>query len=213
MIRKTLLSFYDRIAGKYDILMNLTGYTLINRMIFKTLPDHFVSPEVLDLGCGTGITTRLVRERFRGAKVTGLDASDRMLNIYATKFPQHKVLLGDFNQDRIFYSYPDRNMVTLLPGSFDMVVSSGAVLEYGDLETIFALIHKLLRNGGMAVIIGTRKNFITDLIGPAYWKYKALPTEEILSLIEQAGFNNISNKANNSHFPIRYFKEIIIAYK
>ena len=213
MTGKKLSYFYDRISGQYDSIMNVIGYTLINKIIFKTLPNHFITPDVLDMGCGTGITTRLIEKKYQGATITGLDGSDRMLDIYYQRYPQNRLLMGDFNQEKLFYSYPDREITPLMPGSFDIIISSGAVMEYGILDKAFTLIHKLLRPGGMMIIIGTKKSRLSDFTGAMWWKYQSPPTQEVLSIIKQTGFSNIRNNSDTVHFPIGLIKEIIIAHK
>jgi len=62
MADSKLTTFYDRISDKYDLVMNLTGYTILSRLVFQKLPNRYISPHILDLGCGTGITTRLIEE-------------------------------------------------------------------------------------------------------------------------------------------------------
>jgi len=101
----------------------------------------------------------------------------------------------------------------LAPCSFDIVVSVGAVLEYGIPDKVFSFIYNVLKNSGMAVIISAKKSFFTDIVGTIYWKYKLPDTREVLSTISQSGFRHISCNSSNNCFPVNFFKKIIIAYK
>ena len=213
MADSKLTTFYDRISDKYDLVMNLTGYTILSRLVFKKLPNRYTSPRILDLGCGTGITTRLIEEKFLNARITALDNSENMLNIYRKKFPENEVMLGDFNGENGFYAYPGMKRAPLPPGAFDIVVSVGAVLEYGIPDKVFSFIYDVLKTSGMAVIIGAKKSFFTDIAGTICWKYKLPDTREILSTIGQSGFRHISCNGSGNRFPANFFKEIIIAYK
>jgi len=208
-----LTDFYDRISDRYDLIMNMSGYTLISRLLINTIPTHFKSPVVLDMGCGTGITSGLIRKRFTDAGITGLDNSKKMLEIYSKKFPGNQTLLGDFNRNNGFRTYPEDIPVILPSMSFDIVISAGAVLEYGILEKAFSLIYRLLKTDGMAVIIGTKKNIFTDMLGNIYWKYKLPRSRDVNTLLTKIGFSHVSNNSNHTYFPISLFKEIIIAWK
>ena len=48
---------------------------------------------MLDVGCGTGVFLRLCADR--GADVSGLDASDGLLEIARERVPEADVRLGD----------------------------------------------------------------------------------------------------------------------
>lgn len=48
--------------------------------LLQRLPDHFRPRRVIDLGCGTGEITALLKERWPEAEVTGLDSAAAMLD-------------------------------------------------------------------------------------------------------------------------------------
>lgn len=204
-------SLYDRIYDKYDLVMNASGYTFASKKIVEALPNNFKNPNILDLGCGTGITTDCIEKRFSGASIIGLDGSEKMLDLYLKKHPEKKAVLGDFNQEEFFYSYPNKMTESLDPGSFDIIISVGAVLEYGVLENVFSFTHKLLKENGMLVIVGAKKNIFNCISGKLCWKYEPVKTDHIISVMQEFNFKPF----NDFHvsFPVNLFKEVIVAYK
>ena len=53
---------------------------------------------IIDLGCGPGNSTQVLRERFPGAHVTGLDSSERMIAKARESCPDEEWVLGDIGQ-------------------------------------------------------------------------------------------------------------------
>jgi ubiquinone/menaquinone biosynthesis C-methylase UbiE len=76
---------FDRVARGYDLLATLNpGYSKHLRWSAERLrlgPDA----QILDLCCGTGLSTQALRQVYPGADVTGLDASAGMLQAAAGK--------------------------------------------------------------------------------------------------------------------------------
>ena len=96
---------------------------------------------VLDMGCGTGRHTLWLAQA--GAKVTGIDFSEAMLDKAREKTEGYSIQLvkHDLHERLPFVS-----------GQFDMVVS-GLVLEHiGDLASCFSEVERVLVNSGRAVI-------------------------------------------------------------
>jgi tRNA (cmo5U34)-methyltransferase len=72
-------------AGDYDHLIGdiVPGQSLLLATILDYLPDN--PRRILELGCGTGILTEMILDRFPGAEVTGIDLSPEMLRIASGK--------------------------------------------------------------------------------------------------------------------------------
>jgi ubiquinone/menaquinone biosynthesis C-methylase UbiE len=70
---------FDRIARGYDLLCALNpgyGAHLRTSAVRMELPDH---AKILDLCCGTGLSTEALRAAYPRAEITGMDASRGML--------------------------------------------------------------------------------------------------------------------------------------
>ena len=88
---------FDRIARGYDLLSTLNpGYAKHLRWSAKRLQAGETA-DILDLCCGTGLSTLALRRAYPRARLTGLDASAGMLEFAAAKEPLRDVrwLHGD----------------------------------------------------------------------------------------------------------------------
>lgn len=96
--------------------------------------------EVVDLGCGTGEVTRLLRHL--GCKVTGIDLSDAMLARARTKHaadPMVTLFAGDAENP------------PLTDASTDAVICRNLLWTLTDPERAFAEWHRILRPGGVVI--------------------------------------------------------------
>ena len=96
---------------------------------------------VLELGVGTGETSRRVRARHPGATWTGIDASEPMLRRARQAMPD-----ADLRASRLEEPLPD--------GPFDLVISALAVhhLDGADKRDLFRRIGHALGPGGVFVL-------------------------------------------------------------
>lgn len=143
---------------------------------------------VLELGCGTGLFTRLVYQKTK-AKITATDLSEDLLEEAREKFPA-----GNFIRD-------DAMNMQFGNESFDVVFGS-SILHHLSLKKSAEEIYRVLKPGGRMVFaepnmlnpqIFIQKNipFIKKWMGDSpdetaivRWKYK--------KLLEQTGFTNVS---------------------
>ncbi len=110
---------------------------LYERPALLDLAGDVAGLDVLDLGCGPGVTTaELVG---RGAQVTGLDRSAALVE-HARGLSGAEFLVHDLADPLPFAS-----------GAFDFIVS-GLVLHYlDDWSAVLAEVHRVLRPGGRLV--------------------------------------------------------------
>ena len=94
---------------------------------------------ILDLGAGTGATTRAVRAAHPDATIVALDESARMLELVDVAGVETRVA---------------RLQDELPSGPFDLVVSALAVhhLDAGEKRALFGRVHDALREGGRFVL-------------------------------------------------------------
>jgi len=127
---------FDRAAADYDryaVLQQEIGRRLLERMEFlRGEPGS-----ILDLGCGTGLASRAMRERFGAATVVGLDWSAGMLRRFRERNGASAVPLC-----------ADMQALPLPPRSFDLVFSNLAVQWSTDPGALFAGVRRVLRPGG-----------------------------------------------------------------
>jgi SAM-dependent methyltransferase len=103
---------------------------------------------VLDLGCGTGITSRPLAKRAPGALVVGLDALTPMLR-YAKKRGRS---LGGLR-----WVHADAQSLPFAAASFDVVNCQGALHNFRDLAAALEEIARVLRPGGRLTVATYRR--------------------------------------------------------
>src|SRR5262249_5439282 len=107
-----------------------------------------ISPaeRVLDLGCGTGQTTRdAARAAGRGSAV-GVDLSSRMLEYARRKAVDEGVTNATFEQ-------VDAQIHTFAEESFDVTISRTSAMFFGDLVAAFTNVGRALVDGGRLALV------------------------------------------------------------
>ena len=149
---------YTEFAQVYDHFMDNVPYEAWCEGISKILTEHGISEGlVLDLGCGTGTMTRLLRQK--GYDMIGVDASAEMLEI-ARNHPDEGILY--LQQDmREFELYGTVAAVVCVCDSLNYL------LEEEDLAEVFSLVHNYLDQNGVFIFDMNTIHKYRDLIGDA----------------------------------------------
>lgn len=99
---------------------------------------------VLDAGCGTGYLARKLASK--GALVTGIDVSGKMIEIARKK-------IEEIGQNIDFHVDSCSRLDTLKNARFDLVVSNYVLMDVPDLEGTMQAFHQVLKPNGNAVLI------------------------------------------------------------
>ena len=76
--RELLEEMFADTAGSYDLVVRLATLGMDiwwKRRLMRMIPHNRTYRRILDLGCGTGIVTMQLAERFPDAEVIGIDLS------------------------------------------------------------------------------------------------------------------------------------------
>lgn len=137
-------SNYDEIADWYDAQVRdslLPFHTVAIAALLELVGD-VNGQEVCDLACGQGILSRELARR--GAHVTGVDLSQRLLDI--ARQEEFVAPLG------ITYQRDDAHGLTTLPATcFDVLTCNLALMDIAELEPALAAVRRVLRVGGAFV--------------------------------------------------------------
>lgn len=96
---------------------------------------------VLDIGCGTGQTTRDAARLATGGQALGIDLSAAMLRVARHRAEEERVANVRFvRADAQVHPFP--------PGSYDVAISRTGAMFFGDLVAAFANVGRALRPGG-----------------------------------------------------------------
>jgi len=206
---------FDRIAPTYDLLNHVLsfGFDLSWRRKAARCIDGRVPIQILDLATGTGdLLIALLRERSNVTRVVGLDCSEAMLRVGREKIHNRGL------SARAELVQGDATKTSLAGGSFDAVTMGFGIRNTPDARATLDEIHRLLKPGGMAVILEfslpanrivrwgylAHLRFIVPLIGAVVsgdrraYRYLNQSIEAFhgptafCAMMEQAGFHDVS---------------------
>lgn len=178
---------FDLVANEYDDWYKTPLGRFVDEVEKKLAFDMVPLTKgmrILDLGCGTGIYTSLLKDH--ECKVTGIDLSDKMLEIARAKFPDIH-----FIQSNIYaLPFPDNK--------FDLVFSMATFEFIEELEMAYYEIRRVVKPGGK-IFIGTingdsawgelykpRKDQENSVFKNAFFK-----TPEILKAVDNKNLINL----------------------
>ncbi len=204
---------FSNIAGRYDFLNHFLSFGLdyywrskavsIVQAHCKNIPE----PRILDIACGTGDLSFEILKKISGAKITGIDLAQPMLDIFQQKI--------DAKKASIHIEEGDVEALRFEDASFDAVTIGFATRNFSSLDIAFKEICRVLKPGGIFVNLELSKPrhtpmkqlymFYSKRILPVIGKivsknseaYTYLPDsiqrfperEEIMKMLREAGFS------------------------
>ncbi|KKR07463.1 MAG: Methyltransferase type 11 [Parcubacteria group bacterium GW2011_GWC2_39_14] len=139
--------------------------------------------DVLDVGAGTGrLSVTLLR---RGAKVTALDVSAKMLERLHKKGPAINIVEGDAEN------------LPFESESFDLITAAFVVVHLKDPAIFFKEAERVLRPGGLLIITNINQKeapSVKTSVGQIKIKSYYHRPEMILELLESARFKFVKEK-------------------
>jgi tRNA (cmo5U34)-methyltransferase len=194
-----MATFFDLRALGYEqhMRVNLEDHEAFYQGVVDALRDVHGSPEVLDLGVGTGLELDRLFRRFPHARVTGVDVSSGMLEQLA-----HKPRPRTSRLDLIHASFLDMDLGS---GAYDAVISSMALHHWMPFVRLglYRRIHEALRVGGWFVngdyveseLESNRRleAFATRVVGADHGLHIDLPltVDHEIRLLGEAGFAEV----------------------
>jgi ubiquinone/menaquinone biosynthesis C-methylase UbiE len=110
------------------------------------------SGRLLDVGTGTGLQLKVIRELKPGLELFGLDLSAQAVRIARGYFEGTDVDLREGSIERTNYE----------DNFFDLVTCASSMSYWKNLQTCFDEIHRILKPGGAAHLIEPRKDIDID---------------------------------------------------
>lgn len=173
-------SFYDKIAGIYDLTFKLNGYGRSLDQYLETYPPPVSrDARILDAGCGTGLLTlALLRSISFPVRITALDLSATSI-VAANKAVQQG---GGRSQD---VSYAQGNVLSLpfADDQFDLVVTSGA-LEYVPLEEGLNELARVIAPEGHLLHLPCRPSLVSTFL-EILFRFKSHSPKAVLDNTER----------------------------
>jgi SAM-dependent methyltransferase len=121
-----------------------------------------VADHVLDIGCGTGETTRDAARTATAGSALGVDLSSRMIELARRR-------AADEGLTNVTFEQVDAQIHPFEAGAFEVAISRTGAMFFGDLVAAFANIGRALRPGGRIALLTwqpvTQNSWIREFTG------------------------------------------------
>lgn len=125
-------SKYARFYDSYSTIQNFSAQELINQISSNGFKN------ILDIGCGTGNFTRLLKNKFPQAKITAIDLSKEMLNIAKEKLTGRTIKFLHADGERFKTG-----------NKFDLISSNATFQWFQGLDKDLKRYQQLLKKAGL----------------------------------------------------------------
>jgi len=144
-MQSSVKQLFDAVASDYDRQRRklIPCFDDFYGVALSLIEPSSPSPDILDLGAGTGLFSGMVLQKFPHARMTLVDISDKMLEKARERF-------GD--SDRVRYVTGDYALMDF-PQTYDVVISSLSIhhLTHEAKKQLFVNVHRILKDGGIFV--------------------------------------------------------------
>jgi ubiquinone/menaquinone biosynthesis C-methylase UbiE len=200
-------SFYDRIAGLYDMTFKLNGY---GRSLDQYLRAHPLplshGARVLDAGCGTGLLTlALIKAAQVPVRITAVD-----LSASSIAKAQRAVAESDRRSHKVSFIQANVLALPFADESFEVVVTSGA-LEYVPLDEGLSELARVLVPGGHMLHLPVRPALASRFL-ELLFRFKTHPPREVVENTERH-FQVVEHYRFPPLEPIGWTKSAMLAQK
>jgi SAM-dependent methyltransferase len=168
---------------------------------------------VLDIGCGTGLTTREAAHRAAPGRVVGVDVSERMLE-------RARELTTAEGLDNVTYELGDAQVHPFEPAAYDVAISRFGTMFFSDPAVAFANVAAALRPGARLVLLvwqpPSRNQWAREIDGalgdaarppqPGADPFALGDSEATAALLGGAGFADI--QFTDVHEPVFYGADV-----
>jgi SAM-dependent methyltransferase len=169
--------------------------------------------EILDVGCGTGLTTREAGREAAPGRVVGIDISERMLE-------RARELTAAERLGNVSYELGDAQVSHFRPERFDLAISRFGTMFFSDPVAAFANIASALRPQGRllslvwqrrelnewALAIDSALGNAAELPPPTADPFSLGDGEATTEMLERAGFEAV--RFEDVHEPVLYGHDI-----
>ncbi len=147
--KEEVREMFDRIAPAYDRLNHILSFQIDRmwrrravRIVRRAAPRC-----ILDVATGTGDLAIALATRMADVRVIGVDLSEQMLAAARSK------VLGRGLEGRVSLETGDAERLAFGDGTMDAVTVAFGVRNFGDLQTGLRELFRVLRPGGLVVIL------------------------------------------------------------
>ena len=183
MNSEKIYSIIGQITSVYDFLASATGYKKSVEYFVSQLPFSQDEPiKVLDAGCGTGLYSFAILEKYKNAKVTAFDLNEKLVEYVRNKAHNNT----QDNRVRAFTADITGPLSGIENEKFNLIITAG-VLEYVPHEETVRNLFRFLVPGGYFFNSPNRDSAWGRFVCKLYACKPYLKSENI-SVFEKNGF-------------------------
>jgi demethylmenaquinone methyltransferase/2-methoxy-6-polyprenyl-1,4-benzoquinol methylase len=148
--KKQVEKMFDSISFEYDKLNRLisAGNDVKWRKHIYKIANHLNPVDVLDIATGTA-DIAMELSKIKGSKITGLDISEKMLNVGREKIVDRSL------QDKITLVSGDAENLNFSKNTFDLISIGFGVRNFQNLKKGLSESFRVLRDGGTLIVLET----------------------------------------------------------
>ncbi|ORY87370.1 Trans-aconitate 2-methyltransferase [Neocallimastix californiae] len=130
---------------------------------------------IIDIGCGIGNSTMVLKKRYNDARIIGIDSSDDMLIKAKKDYPNFEYIKLDAGKE-----------LDTLNDKYDIVFSNACIQWIPDHKSLIPKLFNLLS-----------KNVIQTVVNSTKWCIKFSKPRELFSLLEEEYYDVFAKLTNN----------------
>jgi demethylmenaquinone methyltransferase/2-methoxy-6-polyprenyl-1,4-benzoquinol methylase len=148
--KKQVEKMFDSISFEYDKLNRLisAGNDVKWRKHIYKIANHLNPVDVLDIATGTA-DIAMELSKIKGSKITGLDISEKMLNVGRQKIVDRSL------QEKITLVSGDAENLNFSKNTFDLISIGFGVRNFQNLKKGLSESFRVLRDGGTLIVLET----------------------------------------------------------
>jgi len=199
-LKKETEETYDKLAQEYHKkrITDRDFNELLEIPITLDFLGELKNQKILDTGCGTGILSKILSDN--GAKVTGIDISEKMIDIAKDYCKGLGIKFDVGSVDDLPYDN----------SSFDKIVSSLVIHYFEDADKVFKEFNRVLKKGG--ILVFSTNHPVNSCIDD-FTEYKNKPAMIVSDYFTRRKFYWSSRKLGDTKIPSFHFTfEDIIDY-
>jgi ubiquinone/menaquinone biosynthesis C-methylase UbiE len=177
------------------------GYTMLHYPFFESESDSFVkaqanltdycislldpieNKEVVEIGCGNGVQSLYIWQKFKPAKITGIDLSTANIEIAISEKER-------MNAEVVSFLVDDAQDMKNIPSeSVDVLLSIESAFHYPDKTAFIKEVHRVLKPGGQFLIADIltkpsqkRFKFWSNSMSHHFWSHRQY--NEVFKMLE-----------------------------
>lgn len=178
--RKRASSFYNVFSRVYD-RVNKHFYSDRMRSQIACLTQLKPGQLVLDVGCGTGYTTKALVDNIRTGQVIAIDITPKQLSRATVNLQAER--------DKVSFIRAEADHLPFIDDTFDNVVSVGAIEYFPRPDISIKKMKKVVKQKGKVVVAGPERAWFRKIFFDRV--FYAPSAEELNQLFILAGLKNV----------------------